>query len=505
MHSQCEHKWTSNLSCNCYFNCFAVSPLARSRSGLFLFEANILNNMMIKMIKALMIFACCCTSAMAGDAYIQPVVAGWEARPIITVGEHAANGYRMVGVPDGLGAFDNRDGTMTVLMNHEIPSTLGVVRGHGGKGAFVSRWVVRLADLAVLKGEDMVRHVQLWDSAHGDYREGQSVIFGRFCSADLAPVSAFMDDDGNGFDGRILLNGEEEKDTGGRALAHVANGKQEGTSYELPHFGRVAWENLLALPQSGKRTVVIGMDDYPGGHVYVYVGEKRRVGNPVEKAGLVGGELYAVRFNGGRFSLLPLGDVVGLDSKALRARARQLGATPLLRPEDGAWDKLDRNVFWFATTDKIDGQSQLFRMIFDDARMPENGGQVSVALTANDIGGQMFDNITADGAGRVLVNEDPGADKFSSGIWLYDPHQQKKATRIFDANPDLFVNRESLKFMTFDEEQSGIVEVTDVVKSAAWFDVAKRYYLGVSQAHQQHPEQALVEYGQLYLISGPAK
>jgi hypothetical protein len=28
--------------------------------------------------------------------------------------------YRMVGIPDGLGAFDNGDGTFTVLMNHEI-------------------------------------------------------------------------------------------------------------------------------------------------------------------------------------------------------------------------------------------------------------------------------------------------------------------------------------------------------------------------------------------------
>ena len=30
---------------------------------------------------------------------------------------------RMAGIPDGLGAFDNGDGTMTVLMNHELPNT----------------------------------------------------------------------------------------------------------------------------------------------------------------------------------------------------------------------------------------------------------------------------------------------------------------------------------------------------------------------------------------------
>jgi hypothetical protein len=42
------------------------------------------------------------------------------------------------------------------------------------------------------------------------------------------------------------------------------------------------------------------------------------------------------------------------------------------------------------------------------------------------------------------------------------------------------------------------------LKSAPWFDPGKRYYLGVAQAHKPHPELELVEYGQLYLITGPA-
>ena len=46
--------------------------------------------------------------------------------------------YRMVGIPDGLGAFDNYDGTFTVLMNHELRLEQGITRLHGFTGAFVS-------------------------------------------------------------------------------------------------------------------------------------------------------------------------------------------------------------------------------------------------------------------------------------------------------------------------------------------------------------------------------
>ena len=61
---------------------------------------------------------------------------------LLTVGDQTvatARGWQMVGIPDGLGAFDNGDGTFTVLMNHELGATQGVVRDHGAIG------VVRLA------------------------------------------------------------------------------------------------------------------------------------------------------------------------------------------------------------------------------------------------------------------------------------------------------------------------------------------------------------------------
>ncbi|MEA2641843.1 MAG: hypothetical protein QOF51_3237, partial [Chloroflexota bacterium] len=37
--------------------------------------------------------------------YVLPSMDGVEATALITTGEAAENGYRMVGIPDGLGAF----------------------------------------------------------------------------------------------------------------------------------------------------------------------------------------------------------------------------------------------------------------------------------------------------------------------------------------------------------------------------------------------------------------
>ena len=56
---------------------------------------------------------------------------------LLSVGDSAANGFRMVGIPDGLGACNSGDATFVVLMNHEDWPADGAVCAHGPKGAFV--------------------------------------------------------------------------------------------------------------------------------------------------------------------------------------------------------------------------------------------------------------------------------------------------------------------------------------------------------------------------------
>lgn len=85
--------------------------------------------------------------------YMLPAVGGVITKSVLTTGD-TIGGYRMVGIPDGLGAYSNGDGSFSLFMNHEIPAASGVARAHGSTGAFVSRWNIDGTTLAVNSGRD---------------------------------------------------------------------------------------------------------------------------------------------------------------------------------------------------------------------------------------------------------------------------------------------------------------------------------------------------------------
>src|SRR4051794_29094291 len=71
----------------------------------------------------------------AVSSYVLPSLPeGIVLTPILTVGDSAGNGYRMVGIPDGLGAVANGQ-TFSLFMNHELGRGSGIVRRHGSIGA----------------------------------------------------------------------------------------------------------------------------------------------------------------------------------------------------------------------------------------------------------------------------------------------------------------------------------------------------------------------------------
>ena len=459
-------------------------------------------------VATLLTLAIPCASALAdtsnGQTWLKPTSAAWQVKPLLNVGDAVGTkNYRMVGIPDGLGALDNGDGTLSIYMNHEIGKDQGKNRKHFGRGAFVSHWTLDIASLKITDGEDLIKQTKLWLADDKKHVNSPAYSFNRLCSADLPPLSALYDaTSGKGFNGRLFMNGEEDRE-GGRGFAHVVTGEQKGISYELPYLGKFAWENAVANPSTGVKTLVMGMDDSPGGQVYMYVGEKRAAGNPVEQAGMMGGNLYAVKVDGKRFSFANLGDVSSMNGEELEKAGQKLGVANFMRPEDGAWDVNNPNIFYFATTDKIDGTSQLFQLTFEDINKPENGGAIKVVLNARDIGAQMFDNITVAGDGKVLVEEDPGDNPHMAAIWNFDP-KTGKAEKVLRVAPETFMDKNSPAFLTQDEENSGIIEVTDLVRKAPWFETSNRYFLGSLQVHAKSSDPELVEGGQLYLITGPS-
>jgi hypothetical protein len=275
----------------------------------------------------------------SASPYMLRVESGVVSAAILTVGD-AVDGYRLVGVPDGLGAFDNGDGTFTLLANHEIPGSQGIPRAHGAPGAFVSRWIIRKNDLAVLHGSDLIQEVARWNVATSSWdAPAKGVAMSRLCSADLAPISALYDAaSGLGYVGRIVLNGEEvSPNQEGRVFAHL----MDGTSYELPALGKASWENLLSRPDTGTRTVVIGLDDSSGsvaGQVYVYVGEKVGSANPVEAAGLAHGDLFGIQVAG-----VPIETDLTLIPDDTRFTLHPFGKC--LR-HDGGGDRIDEHRQW---------------------------------------------------------------------------------------------------------------------------------------------------------------
>jgi len=83
--------------------------------------------------------------------YAVPVGIEYDVTPLFSVDDSVpetsdpSQQYRMVGIPDGLGAHSNGDGTTTLFMNHEFTRpTLSqpVVGGPEYRGAYVSKWIL---------------------------------------------------------------------------------------------------------------------------------------------------------------------------------------------------------------------------------------------------------------------------------------------------------------------------------------------------------------------------
>lgn len=466
--------------------------------------------------------------------YVLPSSTSYSTTSLLTVGD-SIGGYRMVGIADGLGAFDNGDGTFTVLMNHELGNTVGVNRAHGAKGTFVSKWVINKSTLAVVSGSDLMQQVFNWNVATqtNDATPMAPFAFNRFCSSDLPAVSAYYNAaTGLGTTARIYMHGEEGGATGYQ-LGTVVTGPSAGNSYVLGKFNLNtngsgitavgAWENTVANPFPQDKTVVASGNDGGTGimnnSVSVYVGTKQATGSEVDKAGLTNGTLKFVNVTGSPTEIVNTTTRATNITSGTRFTLSGTSSTVFSRPEDGAWNPVNPKEFYFVTTDQIDqvadgvgaqvGSTRLWRLTFDDITNPDLGGKIDLVIDGRTVGTEkvnMFDNMTITAQGIIFLQEDVGNAAHNGKIWKYTPATDA-LVRIAHHDVARFgdVGVAPVTPFSADEETSGILDVSSILGSGKFLTVDQAHY-AINAANPRgfsNPDE-LVEGGQFLLLSTTA-
>lgn len=419
---------------------------------------------------------------------VRTVAPGWSAQPIITVGDTVGN-YQMASIPDGLGAFDNGDGTFTLFVNHEL-TTEGDTRNLSN--ARVSRLVIDKATLAVRSGEYVI------DGSEGYYR---------LCSATMVGPA-------EGFPGYLFFTNEESTTSrfGGISLAIDA---RTGQRTDMPWLGKLAHENTIVAPGFPGKTVVFTTDDSAPGFLYMYVAN-----SPADL--MVGrGQLYVLVVDGavseadltkgaratGRFVAVSQDE--NRDARTLTAAAGSKGATIFARLEDATYDRNDPSAIFFDTTGRsgyndargreVNARGKLYRLKLDPAD-PTRVTELRVLLDGN-AGDDILnpDNIEADRDG-IMLQEDLNSEFYGNrpGRMLRYDMRSGAVTAIAELDQRDFNGQPIANDRLGAWETSGVIDMSAILGPGTWLiDV---------QAHSLRTPQfgGVDEGGQLLLVRSGA-
>ena len=462
--------------------------------------------------------------------YVLPVAPGVRTSSLLTVGDRVGDpvdGYRMVGIPDGLGAYRDDGSGLTLLMNHELNDQSGIVRRHGQIGAFVSEWSIDRKSFAVTEGRDLINPgVRFWDYGAGAYALAPTSPFGpafdRFCSNTLTTAGQlFNEETGRGYEGRLFFPGEENGELG-RGFAVTTDGEM----VQLPRLGVFSYENAVPAHNRTDTTLVVGSDDDDNGQLWIYAGTKQSEGSPFDRAGLTNGAPSVAAVAGAttdasfraaygkgtpaRFTLHGIDWTKGGPAQNADAKANGLS---LNRIEDSHWDPSSPNDLYFVTTEGGKGAATptgrfgrdgggLWRLTFDDIEQPELGGTLTLLLDGSEPPLlNKPDNIAIDGDGNLLIQEDPGNNVGLARIVAYRIADGARGA-IAEFDPALFGWKGrttagglpvlELGQLTFDEESSGIID--------AHATIGPRWFLFDAQVHSPVLGGELVQGGQLLAL-----
>ena len=166
------------------------------------------------------LFAALAGSTLAGSpafalepkpVYVASTNAAATVNQILASGDSVAGSDKWQGIPDGMGAVKNPDGTVSVFVNHELsandPFVGKLERAYGGYGSTISKVTTNAAGTAVTKIESAIKKVSYYDyeaGVNGDTpgapngapdadsysTPNHSTALNRFCSATLVDVSS---------------------------------------------------------------------------------------------------------------------------------------------------------------------------------------------------------------------------------------------------------------------------------------------------------------------------
>ena len=472
----------------------------------------------------------------AAPVYMEASAPSTTLTPIASAGDMIGS-YLVPGIPDGLGVIKNGN-TLRIITNHEWSATNAVAAGRttaGGlvSGSFLSDMTYDIASKKVTKAVDLFKDVVWYDYASGKYGNtpgapagavvkdsygtlNHSYLLNRFCSGTLSPANTFFDKtSGTGIKDALFFAGEEGSDESRGFATNLTTGQL----VQLPALGLSAWENFIPAPTTTKNTVIMGNEDGDSkdSQLWMYMGSKTKTGTWFEKAGLTNGKSYVlaapanapvandaeIRTKYGKnkpFAVTFAAIDIKANGKAQNVEANKKGIE-LARVEDGHFDPNKPNDFYFVTTqsdsdanNKIVGATTpnpatptvsrdggaLWRLRFVDVNKPFLGTTLELLLDGSeDIYMSKPDNITVDTLGNVLIQEDPGNNAHLARIVSYRIRDGKVGT-IAQFKAEYFAPG-AASLITSDEESSGIVEVTEELRTSK-SDKAS-YFMFVAQIH----------------------
>ena len=464
-------------------------------------------------------------SGLAKPEYILSTNSAVTIKSLIHAGD-LKTGTVVRGIPDGMGAYKNENGGISLLSVHEIPSYSPLAQLSKSDtsqwGVSITKFNISPVSKVITSAEDFIKKISYYNYNTGLYTntpiggapagttKGMDWNVSRFCSATLVQAGklAFKSGDTTyGYEGAVFLSGEEDGDSGyARGFAF----DMDGNGIQLPRVGLASWENLMPNLKPGMNTVVMGNEDGSAtdSQLFMYVGKKTTTGTFADKAGLTNGTPYvmsipeiandnAFRTKYGKNKAVDVTFNKTIWDANITDQQKDHAAqgTEMSRVEDGEWDPTNPNVFYFLTTESNkyptstapnpaeptfsrDGGG-LWRLTFVDGQNPDKGAKLELLLDGSEAPYlSKPDNLAVTPNGVVIIQEDPGNNGHVSRIVAFRTSDSKLAV-IAEFNKEYFAPG-AAKFMTVDEESSGIIDATSLF---ARNGDTNSYYLFNTQIH----------------------